>query len=142
MISSEKNDSKFNTLKHLKSKNYEITSKKPHISSNQRLFNNTNHICPNFSKTFNRDFVEFIRQNHSIFNNSCNYRYNTTNPPQCTPYSWRAFQLYQKHRKAHRDLGYLSLEQNKQMTLCFGHWSSLCVPSFHFLFGAFKINFI
>jgi hypothetical protein len=61
-----------------KSKNYEITSKKPHISSNQRLFNNTHHVCPNFSKTFNRDFVEFIRQNHSIFNNSCIIGINST----------------------------------------------------------------
>jgi hypothetical protein len=40
IISSEKNDSKFNISKHLKSKNYEIASKK------------TSHIIKNKSKAF------------------------------------------------------------------------------------------
>ncbi len=57
-------------------------------------------------------------------------------------YSWSSFQLYQKHRKAHHGLGYLSLEQNKQTTLFF--WIlvlSLC-SFLSLLVWCFLINFM
>ncbi len=73
-------------------------------------------VSPNFPKLFNFVLFNFLWQNYSIFNHSCNIGLNVTKPPQCTP-TLQVFEGFPTISRAQWGLPWFTNKTNKLPSL-------------------------
>jgi len=87
-------------------------TKSPSKNSFVKGFPIISKVFPNFPKLFNFFLFNFLWQNYSIFNHSCNIGLNVTKPPQFTP-TFQVFEGFPTISRAQWGLPWFTNKTNK-----------------------------